>query len=738
MTGAGNEDSVNTPSAFPRLWEARLSVLALLRNGGVPLSGDALRRSHHAVLSLLFLQFLLDRGLAKIESTGGKVAHSLEGALPPGEREPRRHHAFRVVAPPVVERVLGVLAVERCVGRLVANILDGPNWAAERLFGGLREVQPRSSPGFVALIQADCENVVGVVRDPSSIPWDDFPGGLERVAGQLASKRGDKRKGAFYTPRFVARYLATKALLLATLQRCHGDPTPEVERPEAEVRQLLKQKWQFLRDVTVLDPAAGSGRLLSVTAEVLFDALSSGREQGGGKSDAFSTALEVLRSLHGVDVEDVAVWTTRFSLYAWLFGHAGKIEGVDPSLVPDLRAQVKRGNSLLGARSREQIPLARLTGDGDSAVGPFDWPLEFPGAFPPGSNGGFNVIVANPPYGDLLTAEEKSALKAQGSKVSANQVASCFLEAELDLLKRGGALANVLSGSVAANKSSWRVRHLLRERCSHAHVAYFGTRPTKLFRGLEIRPCVVLAVKDDSPQLGRVYSTASIKLREEDRELAFEGLRFARADDLLLGEHLGAPSSRSHYFPRVGTEKTRRVLKVLAKLPLTLKDYIVHPPPSNPDGAPRSWRHKTVGYWIVALTDASFLNNEREWAVFHHPSELARDFFFLVLNSHLFYAYWTTYSDLFHLNESLVRAFPAPSHEVVEGAGTELHQLARRLQEQLKTCYRPNKGRNGEFEVRRCLSVLDESEVLLGKLFDLDERLIAHVTNLDAFIRGRS
>jgi adenine-specific DNA-methyltransferase len=73
------------------------------------------------------------------------------------------------------------------------------------------------------------------------------------------------------------------------------------------------------------------------------------------------------------------------------------------TVLPDLRDNIKCGNSLIGNDyfANQLIPdMAELT-----RVNPFDWKREFSEIM---ANGGFDVVIGNPPYGAALSDEQRA------------------------------------------------------------------------------------------------------------------------------------------------------------------------------------------------------------------------------------------------------------------------------------------------------------------------------------------
>ncbi|MFN8017150.1 MAG: DNA methyltransferase [Acidimicrobiales bacterium] len=170
----------------------------------------------------------------------------------------------------------------------------------------------------------------------------------------LSTAGGNERKttGAYYTPDELVEELLDSAL----------DPVlDEAEAAEDPEKALL--------DVTVLDPACGSGHFLIAAGRRIATRLARVRAEAGEPSPAeLTTAMRdvVGRCLHGIDIQEMAVELCKVSL--WM---AAAEPGKPLSF---LEHRIVCGNGLLGTTPRliaEGIPdeaFKPLTGDDKEVV----------------------------------------------------------------------------------------------------------------------------------------------------------------------------------------------------------------------------------------------------------------------------------------------------------------------------------------------------------------------------------
>ncbi len=356
-----------------------------------------------------------------------------------------------------------------------------------------------------------------------------------------------KRTGVVYTPDIVTRFLVEKTVgrtlaeRRAELEAEHGFGVGDMA-PEKEIAYW--RAWlETLRDLTIVDPACGSGAFLVAAFDRLAQeyrpVLARLEELGApAKIDAFDEI--VTRNLYGVDLNSELVEITRLSL--WL-----KTARRDHRL-QNLEATIRVGDSLIE--------------DGAYTGRPFDWGAAFPLVF---ERGGFDIVIGNPPY---VRMEHIKAIKPYlaGHYAVASDRADLyayFYERGVNLLKDGGRLGFISSSTFFRTGSGEPLRKLLSERTAIEAVVDFGD--AQVFEGVTTYPAVValrkapmplgdlayLVVRGEPPKdLGRAFkegSRAMPRARLGETSWRFEDDALARLREKIasgrktLGEVYGAP-----------------------------------------------------------------------------------------------------------------------------------------------------------------------------------------------------
>lgn len=270
-------------------------------------------------------------------------------------------------------------------------------------------------------------NILGHIFEQSISDLEEIKNKVnESQSLEAISQSRRKKDGIFYTPDYIVRYIVDNSL--GTYLREHeekfkaefglkGDILDKTY--EKRERQAYTKYQDFLQGIKVVDPACGSGAFLVY----VFDYLLAENKRVGdilGMS-LFSTdeyIRDILRNnIYGVDLNEESVEITKLSLWLKTAQKGKKLTSLDNN--------IKCGNSLV-----DDTEIA-----GDKA---FSWQEQFADVF---KNGGFDVVVGNPPYGESIKDGKSYFDDHFESSQGKYEIYKFFIEHGLKLVRPSGYLS---------------------------------------------------------------------------------------------------------------------------------------------------------------------------------------------------------------------------------------------------------------------------------------------------------
>ena len=225
------------------------------------------------------------------------------------------------------------------------------------------------------------------------------------------SKGRRKKDGIFYTPDYITDYICRNTIIPYLSKSGDINDVDDLIK-EYSWGSDMNQLDQKMKNIKILDPACGSGAFLNKATDILLEIheaiynfrtgskKSTSMKVGKGNRrrtervqhldlgayvfDAMSKRREILLdNIFGVDLNSESVEITKLSLFLKVCE-----KGVP---LPKLKNNIKCGNSLIE--------------DPDFTDKPFNWGEKFENVL---NNGGFDIIIGNPPYFNVQTLGAKS------------------------------------------------------------------------------------------------------------------------------------------------------------------------------------------------------------------------------------------------------------------------------------------------------------------------------------------
>jgi len=283
-----------------------------------------------------------------------------------------------------------------------------------------------------------------------------------------------KKYGIYYTPEYVVDYIVRNTLG-KLLEKCKT------------VEDISKIK--------VLDPACGSGSFLIKAFDVIkewYDRYNKQNQQAV-TPNTLDVHLPLVPdveekilndNLYGVDLDPQAVEITILNLSLKAIKTRKKL--------PYMGDHIKTGNSIISGSAEKMM---EYFGENWREKKPFNWEKEFPEVF---AQGGFDVIIGNPPYYSMETRTEEEQEYFKNARPDLyrgkNDVYYYFMAHGLDLLKEGGTLGFIVERYWLEATYGDKLRELILNNASVAEIIDFGK--LQIFRDSGNHTCICIFNKN--------------------------------------------------------------------------------------------------------------------------------------------------------------------------------------------------------------------------------------------------
>lgn len=350
---------------------------------------------------------------------------------------------------------------------------------------------------------------------------------------------------------------------------------------------------------------------------------------------------------------------------------------------------------------------------------PFHWFAEFYEIIH--ENGGFDVIIGNPPYVVYTKKDSKTKISIADKyklvnfrTLPTNNLYSFVIERSSNLLSTNGKIGMIVPIASISTESMKELQELYLNDFNCQWHSNFSTRPGKLFTGVDMNLTISLLGKNDLKTNFVTNYTRWYDGENKNRTYIF---------DLLCYVKLTETIKFINKYPKFSKIIEIKILKKMLSHKKNLGFYYF-------GNGVNVFYHSGGRYWRKAI-DRAFSSHYKKITLAKEKSSVA----LCLLNSQLFYWYWISNSNCMDLVSREVDNLPVFNFE---NMSSYFNELASKL---LDSYYEntENRVRLGEmiattevnFDVKKSKPIIDEIDTVLAKHYGFTEEELDFIINYD-------
>ena len=285
---------------------------------------------------------------------------------------------------------------------------------------------------------------------------------------------------------------------------------------------------------------------------------------------------------------------------------------------------------------------------------PFHWLAEFYQII--NGNGGFDVIIGNPPYvvytkknrDSRMAVSDIYEVKCQTRQCN-NLYAFC-IERSYNIANKKSKIGMIVPISAFSNNNMESLQKLLRERSNSLYLSTFHQRPAQLFIGVLQRLTIFIS-NNNATSNHVIYTTGITRWYSECRDILFNSLNYQQYSQNL----------QIHFLKLNNSIETCIIKKMSSHI--KIHNYLS----CNYESNNIYYRSAGGGYWVTILNQPfeSATTSNRQISF---RNEYDSKIFSALLNSNLFWWFYSINYDLFNFTESwmfsIYFSYPSNKHMI--------------------------------------------------------------------------
>ena len=358
----------------------------------------------------------------------------------------------------------------------------------------------------------------------------------------------------------------------------------------------------------------------------------------------------------------------------------------------------------------------------------FHWELEFPEVF---ISDGFDIVIGNPPY---VEADCGDYIEIEKTKQCHNLYAY-MIETNLKKMKKRSYLGVILPTACLSTPRMSSLQNLLIENSSNIFFSTYDDRPAKIFLRLEsMRVAIITAQVSKESEARNVYTTKYNRWYSEERKELFTGLKFVKLTNYMYVDG---------YLPKVGSIHEDSIYQKIFNKKKNIGHYVSEKTTNN-----AVYYGYGVRYWIKAMSRSpeeidTIQRKSTGDKRIDFEQKYSNKIITALLNSSIFFLYFTSFSDARNLTKNTITNFPFVYEELTEIQKCKIVELSDRLMDDYinnsvkKTCNYAATGEitYREYYIKKSKNIIDEIDEVLANYYEFSPEELNYVKNFELRFR---
>ncbi len=315
----------------------------------------------------------------------------------------------------------------------------------------------------------------------------------------------------------------------------------------------------------------------------------------------------------------------------------------------------------------------------------------------------FDIIVGNPPYVEYGKYQKENKCKLENNF---GNIYADVLKNSINMSNENTVLGYIVPLSYIATPRMNKIRKFIYEKSEKQFLLNFADRPDCLFTGVHQKLTILILKLGNASK--EIYSSNYKHWYKEERKQLLNGREINKIDKYDIMD----------YIPKIGNKIEESIYqKIYTEEKNNLYDF-------QDINGNELYINMRATFWIKAF---SFNPGSNEYKGFKYQDN-SYYFILCLLNSSLFWLYWTIISDCWHITTKELKHCVLPN----ELKDNKIYEnLYKKLEDKLEKTkkYIGSKQTNYEYKHKLCKDIIDEIDDCIGRAYKLNKEELKYCKN---------